>query len=77
MLPKALIAGFHFAPNHNIPLIAVTTSTAEGLLKSKRHLEEAIRNLLLPSATYLQKEVQVRQVVINNVCTAIDACSNI
>ncbi|KAL0630286.1 hypothetical protein Q9L58_010867, partial [Maublancomyces gigas] len=55
-------------------LIAVAHTTSDTLLKSRTKLEETIRTIL-PSATSLQKEVQVVQVVIHNIPTTIPSTS--
>ncbi|KAL0630379.1 hypothetical protein Q9L58_010774, partial [Maublancomyces gigas] len=65
-----MIAEVRFTPNHHIQLIAVSTTTSDHLLKSRTQLEATIRHLL-PSATGLQKEVQVVQIVIHNIPTTI------
>lgn len=55
-LPKTLIAEVRFKANHNVQLIAVTTTTSDYLLKSISQLEEAICTIL-PSATGLEKDL--------------------
>ncbi|KAL0630519.1 hypothetical protein Q9L58_010634, partial [Maublancomyces gigas] len=69
-LPRALIAEVRFTPNLHVQLIAVANTTSDTLLKSRTKLEETIRTIL-PSATSLQKEVHVIQVVIHNIPTTI------
>ncbi|KAL0630495.1 hypothetical protein Q9L58_010658, partial [Maublancomyces gigas] len=69
-LPKALIAEVRFTPNHHNQLIAVSTTTSDRLLKSRTQLEATVRHLL-PSATGLQKEFQIVQIVIHNIPTTI------
>lgn len=68
VLPKKQLAGIGFTPNLDSQLFAVATSTSEMLFKSRQQLEETIPSVL-PSATGLQQEGQVAQVIIVTACT--------
>ncbi|KAL0630398.1 hypothetical protein Q9L58_010755, partial [Maublancomyces gigas] len=65
-----LIAEVSYTPNQHIQLIAASTTSSDHLLKSGTQLETTIRKLP-PSATGLQKEVHLVQIVIHNIPTTL------
>lgn len=74
-LLKALFAEVQFTTIHHIQFMAVATSTSYHLPQPKSALEEAIHTML-PSATSLQKDIQVVQIVLRDISTTIPSTDN-